>query len=54
MVAKKRTKLADARKPTHSLDAARPSKGAKGGRDASTVRFEFFIDGVCHLVRCLS
>ena len=36
---KKRTKLADTRKPTHSLDAARPSKGAKGGRDASTVRF---------------
>lgn len=44
MVAKKRTKLADARKPTHSLDAARPSKGAKGGRDASTVSLflEFF------------
>ena len=39
MVAKKRTKLADARKPTHSQDAARPSKGAKGGRDAATVRF---------------
>ena len=39
MVAKKRTKLVDTRKPTHSLDAARPSKASKGGRDAATVRF---------------
>ena len=37
MVAKKRvTKVVDTRKPTHSLDAARPSKGGKG-RDAATV-----------------
>jgi hypothetical protein len=36
---KKRTKLADGRKPSHSLDAARPSKGK--GRDAATVRVSF-------------
>lgn len=41
MVAKKRvTKVVDNRKPTHSLDAARPSKGGKG-RDAATVRMDW-------------
>ena len=45
MVAKKRvTKVVDNRKPTHSLDAARPSKGGKG-RDAATVSFFMWKDG---------
>ena len=33
---KKRTPVTDGRKPKHSLDAARLSKGGKG-RDAATV-----------------
>lgn len=36
MVAKKRTPVIDGRKPKHSLDAGRPTKGGKG-RDAATV-----------------
>jgi hypothetical protein len=33
-----RTKVEDARKPKHSNDAERPSKGGKNLRDAATVR----------------
>ncbi|CAL5224471.1 g7163 [Coccomyxa viridis] len=35
---KARTKAEDSRKPKHSRDASRPSKGGKGQRDAATVR----------------
>ena len=34
---KARTKAEDSRKPKHSRDASRPSKGGKGQRDAATV-----------------
>ena len=35
---KAHTKAEDSRKPKHSRDASRPSKGGKGQRDAATVR----------------
>jgi hypothetical protein len=37
MAGQKRTKATDTRKPSHSGDASRPSKGTNGQRDAATV-----------------
>ena len=48
---KARTKVEDSRKPKHSRDASRPSKGGKGQRDAATVRS---IHPICFEFACLS
>ena len=55
MVQKARTKVEDSRKPRHSNDAERPSKGGKNLRDAATVCMRSsLLTFHCSVVPCVN